>query len=90
MVTKSVEGMAKTCSDGWACNNIWTPGAQVYTDVHTQNTALELLNTFSIVSKDGPSDAKSSAAKVDSFRSALFISVSSHLLSLLSINFLHT
>jgi hypothetical protein len=53
MVTKSVEGMAKTCSDGWACNNIWTPGAQVYTDVHTQNTALELLNTFSIVSKDG-------------------------------------
>jgi mannan endo-1,6-alpha-mannosidase len=49
MITSSLNGMVKTCSDSWACNNIWTPDAKVYSDVHTQNTALELFNTYSVI-----------------------------------------
>ena len=49
MISKSVQSMSATCNDKWACNVIWTPGAPVYSDVHTQNTALELLNVLCIV-----------------------------------------
>jgi hypothetical protein len=54
MIKKSAQGMAATCNDAWACNTLWTPGSPVYSDVHTQNTALELLNALSIVSDKLP------------------------------------
>jgi hypothetical protein len=46
--------MAATCNDAWACNTLWTPGSPVYSDVHTQNTALELLNALSTVTGQLP------------------------------------
>lgn len=49
IVVKSVEGMSKTCNEKWGCNTLWTPGSVVYSDVHTQNTALELFNTLCII-----------------------------------------
>ena len=50
LIQKTAQGMAATCNDQWACNMVWTPGSPAYSDVHTQNTALELLNALSIVS----------------------------------------
>lgn len=58
MVFKSVKGMAKTCNNKWGCNTLWTSGSPVYSDVHTQNTALELFNTLCVIL--GKSKPKSS------------------------------
>lgn len=61
MIRKSAQGMAATCKDNWACNTLWTPGSPAYSDVHTQNTALELLNALSIISQ--PVESTRSFAK---------------------------
>jgi rhamnogalacturonyl hydrolase YesR len=59
MITTSAEGMAATCNDKWACNVLWTPGSPAYSDVHTQNTALELFNVLTLVTDS--SDSSDSA-----------------------------
>jgi mannan endo-1,6-alpha-mannosidase len=51
VVSASLSGMAPTCNDQWGCNSLWSPGSPIYTDVHTQIVAVELLNTVAAVQK---------------------------------------
>jgi mannan endo-1,6-alpha-mannosidase len=51
VVSASLSGMAPTCNDQWGCNSLWSPGSPVYTDVHTQIVAVELLNAAATIRK---------------------------------------
>lgn len=49
VILTSVQGMSQSCTSAWACGSLWSPGAPIYSDVHTQIVAVELLNAAAII-----------------------------------------